>query len=233
MSFSSLAAGLGRRDFLRVSGATAATASLALAGCGDKSSPATPTDPFLLNVGSADVGLLNYAYLLEQLEVAFYQKVVDAPPADLQPGELDYLNDVRDHEVVHRQTLAFAQISKTPAVPQLTFDFSSLNLTTRAGVLGAARTIEETGVAAYTYILPLVQDATARALLTRIASVEARHAALINDLLTPGSFANSNVVVDNGLLMSVAVVKDPTTVVAETAAFFAPVKLSVALLPTA
>ena len=232
LSAANLSASLPRRAFLQVAGATAATASLALAGCKDKPT-ATPTDPFLLNVGSNDVGLLNYAFLLEQLEAAFYQTVIDAPPADLLPGELAYLNDLRDHEVVHRQTLAFSQISKTPAVPLLTFDFSSLTLNSRAGVLTAARNLEETGVAAYTYLLPLVQDAATRLLLSKIASVEARHAALLNDLLIAGSFAGPDAVVNSGLLTSVAAVKAPATVVTETAAFFLPFRLSVASLPTA
>lgn len=225
-------AALPRRAFLQVAGATVATASLALAGCESKAT-VVPVDPFLLDVGKNDAGLLNYAFFLEQLQAAFYQKVIDAPPTDLQPGELADLNDLRDHTVVYRQTLAFSQISSAGTVPQLAFDFSSLTLSSRASVLAAARTFEENGVAAYTYILPLVQDGSVRLLLSKIVSVKARHAALLNDLLAPGSFAGPAAVVSAGPLLSVAAVASPATVVAATAAFFAPVKLTVAGLPTA
>jgi hypothetical protein len=220
---------LHRRAFLRAAGASGATAALVLAGCSDDSTP-TPIDPYLLTLGSGDVGLLNYAYLLEQLEATLYQKVVDAPPADLQPGDLAFFTDLRDHELIHREALLFAL--GTVAIPTFAFDFSSLTLTTRAGVIAAAKTFEELGVAAYNGILPLVSNATVLTLLSKITSVEARHAAFISDLITPGSFAGTAVVVNDGNLLSVAASQTPTQVIAATAAFFLPVKISIDSLPT-
>lgn len=219
-----------RRTFLQAAGVVAGATALTLAGCSDDA-PATPVDPYLLSLQAADTGLLNYLYLLEQLEAGFYQQVLDVPPTDLQASDLIYLRDLRDHELIHRETLLFA-LGSTKAAPTLTFDFSTLNLTTRASVLAAAKTIEELGVAAYNGILHLVADTTTMQLMAKMASVEARHANFINELITPNAFVTSTVVNETPLL-SVAASKTPTQVIAEAAPFFLPYKVSITELPTA
>ena len=227
---------LRRRAFLRVVGASAATASLVLAGCGSDPPAPVVADPNLLSLGTGDTGILNYLYLLEQLEAAFYQKVVAAPPVDLLSGESAFFADLHDHEVIHRETLRYILGTKAYdasfATP-LVFDFSTLTLTTRVGVLAAAQRFEDLGVAAYAGALPLLTTPTTVALLAKIASVEARHAAFVHDLLTPGTFASDNVVVSEGDLLSVSVSKTPVQVVAETKAFLLPIVISTDSLPTA
>lgn len=218
-----------RRTFLRAAGVVAGATALTLAGCSSDSTT-TPGDPYLLTLQAADNGLLSYLYLLEQLEAGFYQQVLDVPPTDLQASDLTYLRDLRDHELIHRETLLFALGSTV--VPTFTFNFSTLNLTTRAGVLAAAKTIEELGVAAYNGILHLVADTSTMQLLAKIASVEARHADFINSILAPGTFITSTIV-NEGALLSASTSKTPTQVIAETAPFFLPYKVSIAALPTA
>lgn len=225
---------LPRRTFLRVAGASAAP--LLLAGCGSDGSTPVPTNPNLLRLSSGDGGLLNYLYLLEQLEAAFYQKIIDAPPADWRAGEKAFFDDLRDHELIHRETLRYAlgtnaydALFERP----LAFDFTSLSLTTRAGVLAAAQQFEDLGVAAYAGVLRLVNTTVLIALLAKIASTEARHAALVRDLRTPGSFADEDMVVSAGSLQHVSVAKTPAQVMTETQAFFRPIVVSTDLLPTA
>jgi hypothetical protein len=191
-----------RRSFFRVAGATVAASTLVLAGCGDDDSEPTPSavenqlvlNGFDANGRPIDDGLLNYAYLLEQLEAAFYQKVVAAPPADLQTGELAYLTDLRDHELIHREYLrtllgskAYDVSSSTP----LEFNFSSFTLTTRVGVWTAARQLEDIGVAAYNGAGKLLVKSSNLIALSKIASVEARHAALAHEVLQSDSFAST------------------------------------------
>jgi hypothetical protein len=234
-SYFSQRGALHRRTFLRVAGASAATVSLVLAGCGTDT-PAPTVDVNTLSLGSNDTGLLNYLYLLEQLKTAFYQKVVDAPPSDLRAGEKAHFDDLRDLKLVHRETLryvvgtdAFDKAFEKP----LPFDFSTLTLTTRAGVLAAAQQFEDLGVAASTGAMRLLTTLTTVSLLAKMVSVQARHAALVRDLRTPGSFAGDDVVISAPPLQSISISKTPVQVVAETKAFFLPIVVSTSSLPTA
>ena len=164
-----------------------------------------------------DFGALNYAYALETLEADFYEKVCASPPNDLHPGELQVLQDIRDHEVAHRRFFKRAlQVlrAKLPARQFPGIDFSS-----RRGVLTAARDFEDLGVAAYNGAGPRVQLAEFLTIAGKIVSVEARHAAAIRDLLNPGSrdFAGDDVVDAMGMDRAL----DPGAVLAQTQKYFA------------
>jgi len=227
---------LRRRAFLQVAGASAATATLVLAGCGTDD-PQPVVDANVLRLGNNDAGLLNYIYLFKQLKRAFYKKIVDAPPSDLRAGEKAFFDDLHDHELVHRETLRF--LLNTSAydkdfVQPLAFDFSTLTLTTRAGVLAAAQQLEDLSVAAFAGLLRLVNSAATSVFLIKMASVNARQAAFVHDLLTAGTFADDTtaVVSGNGLL-SASIAKTPPQVIEETKAFFLPVVINTDLLPKA
>ncbi|MCY7357249.1 MAG: ferritin-like domain-containing protein, partial [Rudanella sp.] len=69
-----------RRLFLRYAGV--ATGALLIQSCVDKDSMTTPlpgTGVTTVDLGTGDVGILNYAYALEQLEAAFYTQVIATP----------------------------------------------------------------------------------------------------------------------------------------------------------
>ncbi len=85
------------------------------------------------------------------------------------------------------------------AIASLTVDFSSINFSSRASVLAAAKAFEDTGVMAYDGAGYLIQNPDYLVLAGKIVSVEARHAAYIRDLIIPGSFAGSDVIASNGL----------------------------------
>lgn len=64
-------------------------AGLTLAGCNDNDYQfIPPADVF--DLGSGDVGVLNYAYALEQLEADFYTKVVNNFYAGISNKEKKY-----------------------------------------------------------------------------------------------------------------------------------------------
>ena len=212
-----------RRTFLRVSGAGAAALVLA-AGCSSPN-PTPAPDPNIVALPAGDTGIQNYLYLLAQLQAAFYQTVLTAPPTDLTAADLGYFTDLRDHEVVHREFYKYAL--GTSALPMFTFTLTSLTLTTRMGVLTGAQQLEELSTAAYAAILPVVSDVKLQALLLKITSVDARHAALLGDLLVPGGFAPDTVVNTNGQAVALA----PTAVMTALAPFVAPYTFSVVNLP--
>lgn len=186
-----------RRKFLRF-GSMAGVSVVALgsltglAGC-DKNDD----DPKAINLGSGDTGVLNYAYALEQLEAAFYIKVIQSPFTGITSTETAMLTDIRDHEIAHREFFKTALAGN--AIPALEVDFSSINFTSRASVLGTAKAFEDLGVSAYNGAGKLLADVNNLLIAGKIVSVEARHAALIRELLTANSFAASDVVDANGL----------------------------------
>lgn len=162
------------------------------------------------DLGEGDVGVLNYAYALEQLEAAFYTQVIDSPFEGMTEKETEWLTDIRDHEVEHRDFLKEAL--GEGAIPALEVDFSAVDFTDRHAVLMTAQTFEDLGVAAYNGAGKLIENVDYLAEAGRIVSVEARHAAAIRDMLNMDSvaFAGDDVVDENGL----DVAKDPAEVLA-------------------
>ena len=182
-----------RRSFFMYAGATAGATALVLAGCSKDA--VTPTSSGI-SLGSGDVGVLNYAYALEQLEAAFYAQVVKTPAGDFQTGELAYFTEVAAHEAIHRDFFKAAINRDAPGklLQDLKPNFTSIDFTKRASVLGTAKTFEDLGVAAYNGAGKLIKTAAYLVIAGQIVSVEARHAAYIRDLLdtTGKSFAGDD-----------------------------------------
>ncbi|HEV8081299.1 MAG TPA: ferritin-like domain-containing protein [Chitinophagaceae bacterium] len=178
-----------RRRFLGYVGATSAILATG-ASCNKNNND----DNNGVDLGSGDVGILNYAYALEQLEAAFYTQVVATPFSGITSAETGFLTDIRDHEIAHREFFK-AAITAAPAtaIPNLEVDFSSINFTSRASVLGTAMAFEDLGVSAYDGAGYLLKSATYLLLAGKIVSVEARHAALIRELVTANSFLGDQV----------------------------------------
>ncbi len=161
-----------------------------------------------VNLGKGDFGILNFAYALEQLEAAFYIKVVSSFYSGATAKEKEYLTDIRDHEIAHREF--FQNVLGREAIGNLLVDFSSINFSDRTSVLGTARTFEDLGVSAYNGAGQLLTNPDYLVLAGKIVSVEARHAATLRDLIDYGSFAGPDVVNEQGL----DVVRTPKEVLA-------------------
>lgn len=133
-------------------------------------------------LGSGDVGILNLALLLESLESEYYTKVLQQPYDGMNRQERILLTGIREHELAHRAFLRSA-LGSSAVDPQ--FDFSQVDFTNRNSVLTTARDMEELGVAAYNGAGNNLSDLNHLASAGRIVSVEARHAAVLHDLLDP------------------------------------------------
>lgn len=183
-----------RRDFLLKTGGLSLASALLLASCTDNDAPnggGVTMPNGTVSLGSGDTGILNYAYALEQLEAAFYTQVIATPYSGISTGELSLLTDIRDHEIAHREF--FKTALGTNAIPALTVNFSSINFGDRTSVLGTAKAFENLGVSAYNGAGPLISTAGSAylTLAGKIVSVEARHAAYISDLISPGTFSDT------------------------------------------
>ncbi len=151
----------------------------------------------VVNLGSGDIGILNYAYALEQLEAAFYIQVMSTPYAGMSSKEMEYLAGIKDHEIAHREFFKNALGNKR--IGGIITNFSSVNFNSRESVLMTAKAFEDLGVSAYNGAGELLESCNYLTIAGKIVSVEARHAAAIRDLISYGSFADSTVVDSMGL----------------------------------
>lgn len=161
----------------------------AISSCSDDDNPGNNSG---VNLGSGDVGVLNYAYALEQLEAAFYTRVMASPFSGMTATETAFLTDIRDHEIAHRNFFK-AAITAAGATPlqDLEVDFAAVNFGSRDSVLATAKTFEDLGVMAYNGAGKLITTPAYLTIAGQIVSVEARHAALIADLISNGTFSNT------------------------------------------
>ncbi|AMQ56101.1 ferritin-like domain-containing protein [Algoriphagus sanaruensis] len=188
-----------RRQFLKLGSLTVAGAGLLMMGCKDDEEM-MPTMPGMVSLGSGDLGILNYAYALEQLEAAFYAEVMKGGYfANASAEEKIIMGDLEKHERAHREFFKVALGSN--AIADLEVDFSSIDFSSRNSVLSAAKTFEDLGVAAYNGAGQFLESADLLLIAGKIVSVEARHAAAIRDLINPNSvdFAGDDLIDANGL----------------------------------
>lgn len=215
---------INRRSFLRMGGM--AGASLALVGAATAITGCSKDEEGNgINLGSGDFGVLNYAYALEQLEAAFYTQVVQSQFSGITAAETAYLTDIRDHEIAHREF--FKTALGNNAIPALEVNFGSIDFGNRASVLGTAKAFEDLGVAAYNGAGQLLTGVNYLLVAGKIVSVEARHAALIRELLSPNSFGSADVVDSNGLDLA-----KPPSEVLSIAGNYLKSKLNASNLPT-
>ncbi len=196
---------INRKNFFKFAGAGAALTTLLISGCNDDDdgkldgvvdqppTPPTPPGSATVSLGTGDVGILNYAYALEQLEAAFYTQVIATKFSGMTALETQILTDIRDHEIAHREFFkaAITAAAPTAIIPGLTPNFSSINFTDRTAVLNAAKTFEDLGVSAYNGAGKLLTTPNFLILAGKIVSVEARHAAEIRDLIENGTFSDT------------------------------------------
>jgi len=200
----------GRRNFLKLSGIGIVAAGLTLVGCDDDNFEYN--DPKIFDLGMGDVGVLNYAYALEQLEADFYTKVVNSFYSGISSIEQQLFTDLYHHEVIHRDFFKAAISGVTSNVlPKLEFQYPNVNFNDRNSVLATAKALEDTGVAAYNAAGKYITNPDYLVLAGKIVSVEARHASAIRNLINPGTaaFSGDDVIDANGL----DVAKEPKEVV--------------------
>ena len=220
-----------RRRFLRLSGMGLAGAGLLMACSNDddmnmmEPDPMSPDpdpdpdpEPMVFDLGSGDLGVLNYAFALEQLEADFYTKVVNSFYTGISEEERIVLTDLYNHEVNHRE---FFKAAITAAVgtstelilPTLEFDYGDLDFSNRDQVLGTAKILEDTGVAAYNGAGKLIENVDYLLLAGKIVSVEARHASAIRTLINLGSadFAGDDIV---DVMTGLDAAMDPSAILA-------------------
>jgi rubrerythrin len=219
-----------RRKFMSWAGVLGATATVTGVATACKKDDNMANNNGGVDLGSGDVGILNYAYALEQLEAAFYTQVAtNAGFTEIfSADEQMFLKDIRDHEIAHREFFKNALTAAAPnaIIPALEVDFSSINFGSKQSVLATAMAFEDLGVTAYDGAGYLIRDANYLLLAGKIVSVEARHAALIRELITANSFLGDQVDTN-----SVNIARTPAEVLA-VAGTYIKTKINASNLPT-
>ena len=181
----------GRRSFVKYAGAGAA--ALVLASCSKHLEI-----PGTVSVGSADAGALNFAYALQQVETAFYTQVLAGDyfkSLAIGSAEQQIFTDLARHERLHADFLKAVIIQgKATPIQALITDFGAVSFSDRRAVLSTAQQLEDAGVAALNGVARFFAVPAYLTLVAKIVSVEARHAALVRDLLVPNSFVANDVV---------------------------------------
>ncbi|RPD48302.1 hypothetical protein DNI29_06650 [Hymenobacter sediminis] len=176
--------------------AGAATLVIATSG-GTATSTGLTVLPTTVSVGTGKLGVLNYVYALEQLEADFYTQVrAGSYYTGLATGSAEklILDDLFYHEVIHREFFkADIKVSRNTPIPDLRTTFSTVNFNDRASVLNTAKVLEDLGVAAYNGVSQYLAEPAYVFLMAKIVSVEARHAAMIRDLVAESTFVGNDI----------------------------------------
>jgi hypothetical protein len=163
-----------RRDFVKGTAATV-PAAVALQMLGGRFAWAQSAD-----FGS-DVDVLNYALTLEHLESEFYRQGNAA--GVLSGKEAGYLKRIGADEDAHVAAImqTVQKLGGTP-VPAPAVDFGG-SFASRDSFLKTSHTFENLGVSAYLGAARFIKDKTVLQAAAGIFGVEARHAAIVGNLL--------------------------------------------------
>ncbi|MBA2567490.1 MAG: ferritin-like domain-containing protein [Thermoleophilaceae bacterium] len=178
-----------RRRFMQlvgVAGGTAALSTLA-AACGSGAEGGGAAEE---STGSPepknDLEIVNYALFLEYLEEDFYKQVIESDKIT-EPRIARLMRSIRQNESEHVDALAGVakQLGGTPVARPKT-NFGAVITAGEEKILDVAAVVENLGAAAYLGQAPRIQNLQLLATAGTIATVEARHAAALNELAGNG-----------------------------------------------
>jgi len=145
----------------------------------------------LAQEGGGDVDILNYALTLEHLEADFYDKVINSGLVkDKKLVELAKSIGQNEQDHVDALMATVEKMGGTPAEKPKT-KFEDVLDAGLDKVLQTAATVENLGAAAYLGQAPRIKNKEILAAALSIHSVEARHAAALNQLVGRG-FTGAN-----------------------------------------
>ena len=179
-----------KRFFKMMGGAGAVSAvTVLLAACGDddKDTASTPATPKSSDDGmKGDIKILNYALTLEFLEADFYKQVIDSGIVkDPKVGSIAKKFGQTEQEHVEALKATITKLGGKPVSAPKTNFGPTLDKGLMA-VLETAADVENLGAAAYLGAAGGIKNKDVLAAALSIHSVEARHAAALNQLVGRG-----------------------------------------------
>ena len=182
-----------RKRFLKMMGGAGAVSAFAvvLAACGDDDDKAAATPAASAKVSDedgvkGDLEILNYALTLEFLEARFYAQVIESGIVkDPKVGSIAKKFGLSEQEHVDALKATITKLGGTPVKAPATKFEETIDKGLEA-VLNAAADVENLGAAAYLGQAGNIKNKEVLAAALAIHSVEARHAAALNQLLGRG-----------------------------------------------
>ena len=179
-----------RKRFFKMMGGAGAVSAFAvvLAACGDddKDTASTTAASSSKDGMKGDLHVLNYALTLEYLETTFYNEVIASGVIkDPKIGAL--AKSLAETEQAHVDALkaTITKLGGTPVKAPKTNFGPTIEMGTKA-ILEAAANVETLGAAAYLGQAGNISNKDVLAAALSIHSVEARHAAALNQLIGRG-----------------------------------------------
>ena len=191
-----------RKRFLRMGGSgVAASLAVFIAACGSDDKPAAsgskpkpatgdaPSTSGTEQFGKGDLGIANYALTLEYLETEFYARAAEG--GLLKGKVLETAKAFGQNEQEHVDALT-ALIQKAGGKPA-SKPMARFPLEDEKSILELAATVENLGANAYLGQADKIADKEILAAALSIHSIEARHAAVLNEVTgkppSPDAFA--------------------------------------------
>jgi len=185
-----------RKRFLKMMGGAGAVSafSVFLVACGDDDKDTAATAASAKggdkmseeDAVKGDLAILNYALTLEFLEARFYQQVIDSGIVkDPAVGSIAKKFGMSEQEHVDALKATIKKLGGTPVKAPATKFEETIDKGLEA-VLNAAADVENLGAAAYLGQAGNIKNKEVLAAALAIHSVEARHAAALNQLLGRG-----------------------------------------------
>ena len=183
-----------RKRFLKMIGGAGAVSAVGvlLAACGDDDDKSSASNTNSTETMSSDDGMkedlavLNYALTLEFLEARFYKQVIASGIVkDPKVGSIAKKFGESEQEHVDALKATIKKLGGTP-VPAPKTKFEETLEKGLDAVLNAAADVENLGAAAYLGAAGRITNKEVLAAALSIHSVEARHAAALNQLLGRG-----------------------------------------------
>lgn len=177
-----------KRFFKMLGGAGAVSAATVfLAACGDdEDEQSEPPAAAAVDNNNSDLEILNYALTLEFLEAEFYDKVIASGLVkDKKVANLAKQFGQTEQEHVDALTATIKKLGGTPVMAPKTKFEETLEKGLEE-VLNTAATVENLGAAAYLGQAGSIKNKEVLAAALAIHTVEARHAAALNQLVGRG-----------------------------------------------
>src|SRR5699024_4728729 len=99
--------------------------------------------------------------------------------------EIQLFNDIHQHEIAHRDF--YQAFLAENAIEPVSFDFSSIDFNSRNEVLKMATKVEDRSISVYNGFAEVIQRTDLLGIISKIASVQGRHAAAVRLLKEPNS----------------------------------------------